>query len=137
MVGGVSGQRFYARRRLPFLVRNSFQPRLTARFVHEAGGVAAYCSFGLHPLVFAFMVFWFSGAILLGGSLALVCLHRIATHSAQNGDWLGVAIPCLMLAFGAALTGGGWWFSSGDKELLLGSVRRAIEAVPETIKLEG
>ena len=83
------------------------------------------------------MIVWFSGVFLGGGTLAFASLQQMLRNSAENGDWLAVAIPCFMLAFGAALVGGGWWLSSGDKEFLIGAVRRIIESDPKRAKLEG
>ena len=120
VIGKVSGDTFYARKRLSPGVRNSFQPRLTAKVNAEAAGSAIHCSFALHPLVIGFIALWAGFVLVIGGSIGL--------SQAARGDWGGLAIPGGMIVFVSVLTSGGWWLAAGDQEYLLAFVRRRTQA---------
>ncbi len=49
---------------------------------------------------------------------------------------MGVFAPVFMLVFMGVLTAAGWWFSSNDKDFLIGMVSRTIEVKPDCIQLE-
>jgi len=133
IIGGVSGTRFFARKRLPLFFHNSFQPRLTARLEEEAGGAVVYCSFALSPFVIGFLIFWVG---FMGGSVAIASLSELSRPSPSEGAWMGVFAPVFMLVFMGVLTGASWWFSSNDKDFLIGIVSRTIEVKPDCIQLE-
>jgi hypothetical protein len=134
IIGGVSGTRFFARKRLPIFFRNSFQPQLTARLEEEAGGAVVYCSFALSTFVIGFLIFWVATVIFMGGSVAIASLSELSRPS--EGAWMGVFAPVFMLVFMGVLTAAGWWFSSNDKDFLIGMVSRTIEVKPDCIQLE-
>jgi hypothetical protein len=136
IIGGVSGNRFFARKRPPLFFRNSFQPRLTARLEEEAGGAVVYCSFAFSPFVIGFLIFWVGTVIFMGGSVAIASLSELSRPSPPEGAWMGVFASVFMLVFMGLLTGAGWWFSSNDKDFLIGMVSRTIEVKPDCIQLE-
>jgi len=136
IIGGVSGTRFFARKRLPLFFRNSFQPQLTARIEEEAGGAVVYCSFALSPFVIGFLIFWVGSVIFMGSSVAIASLSELSRPSPSGGAWMGVFAPVIMLVFAGILTCAGWWFSSNDKDFLIGMVSRTIEVKPDCIELE-
>jgi hypothetical protein len=128
VVGDVSERRILLRKRLSIFVSNSFQPHLRATFLQDAGGTSITCRFMLHPFVIAFMVFWASMVLLIGGAFAVESVGQLLRPNPPDDAWEGVFFPVGMLGFAAALVGAGWLFSSSDKEFLLNFLKRRLQA---------
>jgi hypothetical protein len=109
---------------------------LTAKFEHEVGGTAVYCSFALHPFVTGFLIFWVGFVVLIGGAVGVQSLQELSHPSPPDNVWMGILIPFFMVLFAAVLTCVGWSLSSSDKDFLIGLISRAIEARPDRIQLE-
>jgi hypothetical protein len=103
VVGRVTGSSLRLRKRIGY--RNSFQIFLTATMQPEAGGTLISGGFAMHPFVRVFMLIWFGGVILMGGSIFVATVR--GTFSVTGGHrqniWLGLVLPPAMLAFGAGL----------------------------------
>jgi len=86
-------------------IDNSFQTHLVASMRAEAGGTAIVGTLGMHPAVEAFMVLWFGGVLLLGGSMFVMSLRTLLAGTADSTQnvWMGILVPPLMLAFGYGL----------------------------------
>ena len=127
VIGSVNERRALLRKRLPVFTHNSFQPHLSATFTRHGSGTSVYCKFVLHPFVLIFMTFWVSAVVFIGGTAAVVTIGEILKPNPPEGAWVAIAVPPGMLAFAAALTYGGWMFSSSDKDFLLRFIERRLQ----------
>ena len=59
VIGSIGENSFWLEQKISY--RNSFQTRLRAEFVEEAGGTRIHCRIGMQPLVTGFMMVWFAG----------------------------------------------------------------------------
>jgi hypothetical protein len=128
LLGGLSGNRLSARRRISY--RNSFQTRLRAELTEQNGRTAIHCRFGLEPFVAVFMGVWFAGVISAGGLVFVVCLVEIVSRGsgAEHDAWVGVIVSPLMLIFGLALVRGGKYLARGEREYLLDFLCKTLDA---------
>lgn len=135
-IGHVSGSCFFARKRLPAMTRNSFQPWLTARLSSDGDGTLIKCSFAMNPSVTGFLVFWVSGIVLVGGVLFIQTLGGFATLIPPGGARAGLYFLPLSVLLGPGIAAMGWWLSAGDKDFLLRLVRRAVDREPPVFQFE-
>jgi hypothetical protein len=105
--------------------RNSFLPVLRGTFLRAPAGTTIRIKMELHPLVMAFMCFWFSG-VGLGLAVATTALVSGRTQLSPM-----LLIPLGMLAFGLALVLGGFWSEAKkQKPLLLGMFQKIESSEP-------
>ena len=81
-VGRVSESSFSLRRRIMY--RNSFQTVLRARMRPERGGTVISGTCGMHPLVKGFMLIWFGGVILIGGTVFWTTIWRVLSGNSRG-----------------------------------------------------
>jgi hypothetical protein len=93
--------------------RNSFLPIIRGTFGSGPSGTTIAIKMGLHPLVAAFMCFWFGGVGV--GILAV-----LAALSRGQTEWNPMLlIPFGILLFGWALVSGGFWFEANKTKPVL------------------
>ena len=64
--GSTRGTRLRSRKWIFY--RNSLQIRLSASLLEEGAHTRIFCRFGMHPVVTAFLVFWFGGCFSLAAA---------------------------------------------------------------------
>ena len=125
VVGTVTRARLLVHKRTSVFVRNSFQPHLSATFQPDGGGTSITCRFVLHPFTVAFMVLWVTAVLLVGGG----AVGELVRPNHSDEAWAGVFVLFGMLAFAAALVGGGWWLNASDKDRLIKFLTSKLQAV--------
>ena len=105
--------------------KNSFQTFLTARVIQDGGKTRFDCRFGMHPIVIAFMAFWF-GAVLAIGAGAIVEVSGIAA-ALSIAEPMVLMGPLTMVAFGIVLVTLGRHSSRDDAQFLTEFVRSAVD----------
>jgi hypothetical protein len=111
--GEVMTESFRIRRIIRY--RNSYLPLLRGHIIATSGGSIVEGTMTLQPIVLGFMIFWFSGVILLGGSMTVSLL--------AHGAWQPMAlIPLGMLVFGWILTSGAFTFEARKARASLGEM---------------
>jgi|LGVE01.1.fsa_nt_gb hypothetical protein len=93
--------------------QNSFLPVVTGKFLPGNSGVRVVVHLGLHPLVSAFMYFWFGG---LGLGIIGIVAKFISKQILFSPMLL---IPFGMMIFGWALVSGGFWFEAKKQKSML------------------
>lgn len=79
----------------------------------------------MHPLVKGFMLIWFGGVILIGGT---VFWTTVWTQDAVVGS----AVPVGMFVFGVALVSFGRYLSRDDSQTLMSLLAKKLDAVTTT-----
>jgi hypothetical protein len=112
--GRVTDTAFWVEQRLGY--RNSFKTRLRANLVEGVKGTRIRCQVGVQPLVFWFMVLWFSAVFS-------ALLFDLVTSSGS------IAAPLLqMLVCGAALVAVGRFLARNEQKALIDFVRNSLDA---------
>jgi hypothetical protein len=102
VVGHVTGSSLRLRKRIGY--RNPFQIFLTATMRPETGGTLISGGFAMHPFIRVFLLIWFGGVILIGGSIFVATVRGIFSGTSdRQGMWVGLLAPPIMLAFGVGL----------------------------------
>ena len=103
VIGTVSGDSLSLRKRIFY--RNSFQTSLSAKIRPERGGTVISGEMGMDTLVRAFLVIWFGGVILIGGSMSVSSVSDLLSGSPRPGNNIvGAVVPLLMAGFGVGLS---------------------------------
>ncbi len=122
LIGRVDDSSFKSRQRKRY--RNSFQTYLRAALEDEGHQTRIRCHFGMHPLVTAFMIFWFS-IVLLGTNLPTLA------WLANGGGWEVLALPAcglLMVGLGFGLVSFGRFLARGEQVYLQDFLQETLEA---------
>ena len=98
----IRGRRFRIFAQGPPYIRNSFVPFFYGRLDDKAGGCEIRGRFGIHPIVVAFMTFWFGG---LGAGFVTMVLGRLSilTLPGIPPPLVVVVAPLGMMLFGIGL----------------------------------
>jgi hypothetical protein len=97
--------------------------------VAEGRGTRLRCRFAMHSAVLAFMVLWFGGVLVFGGSMVVTTLRDgLANGAAQDDQILLVVVPIMMLCAGAAMVVFGRYLARDDQRFLLDFLRDTIDA---------
>jgi hypothetical protein len=127
--GSIKGTRLRARKRIFY--RNSFQIRLSASLLEEGAHTRIVCRFGMHPVVIAFLVFWFGALLFIGGGGIIAGVVELISGSRSEArDLVGLLIPALMLMFAAMILLVARYLAAGERLTLTGFVREALKASP-------
>ena len=127
--GSVKGTRLRARKRIFY--RNSFQIRLSASLIEEGSHTRIICRFGMHPVVIAFLVFWFGALLFIGGGgIGAGVFELMSGLHSEARDLVGSLIPAMMLMFGVMMLLVGRYLAAGDRRTLTGFVRETLNALP-------
>jgi hypothetical protein len=111
--------------------RNSFQIRLSASLLEEGAHTRIVCRFGMHPVVIAFLVFWFGALLFIGGGGIIAGVVELISGSRSEArDLVGLLIPALMLMFAAMILLVARYLAAGERLTLTGFVREALKASP-------
>jgi hypothetical protein len=117
--GEITGDQFHINRVIGY--RNSFLPKISGRIEATDNGSIVHVSMRLNVFALVFMCLW----TLIVGSILLVCLVIVLGN--EDRDWSTAAGPAAMLAFGYAITIGGFKYESiqsrKDLEKALKAVR--------------
>ena len=125
--GSVKGTRLRARKRIFY--RNSFQIRLSASLIEEGSHTRIICRFGMHPVVIAFLVFWFGVLLFIGGGGIIAgVVELISGLHSEARDLVGSLIPAMMLMFGVMMLLVGRYLAAGERRTLIGFVRETLKA---------
>lgn len=124
--GHVEDTSFRIRKRIAY--RNSFQPHLSGELSDEDGRTRMRCRLGMHPAVVAFMVIWFGGVVIGGGTVAMRAIGFLLRGGAPADAWPSIAAPAFMLVGGAALVGLGHFAGRNEPRFLLDFLRDTIAA---------
>lgn len=109
-VGAVKDNSFRLQRNIHY--RNSFLPQIRGRMIFVASGTRVNVVMFMHPLVFIFMLFWLASA-------------GYSEWRVSGADYNASLIPLLLIAFGLALSLGG--FLLGSDEGADSAVRRLVQ----------
>jgi len=127
--GSVKGTRLRARKRIFY--RNSFQIQLSASLIEEGSHTRIICRFGMHPVVIAFLVFWFGALLFIGGGgISAGVFELMSGLHSEARDLVGSLIPAMMLMFGVMMLLVGRYLAAGDRRTLTGFVRETLNALP-------
>jgi len=110
--------------------RNSFQSFLAATLRPEAGGTVISGEVAMHPFVRVFMLIWFGGVILIGGTMfvATVGTMLFGSGSQYQNAWMGAVIPPILLAFGFGLVRFGRYLARDETRFLTGFLIQTLNA---------
>ena len=79
--------------------------------------------------VHAFMSFWFTGVILIGGAIfVLSFLSMLRLITAGILTLIGMLVPIGMILFGIALLKFGWFLARNEREKLIDFLRQTLNA---------
>ncbi len=127
VIGHIGERSFSLRKRIFYA--NSFQTIVRGTFIEESRQTRLHCRFGLHPFVAGFMIFWFSGVTLFGGTILLTTISALIAGSALNAHSLaGIGIPLLMLVFGFGLVSLGRSFARDEQTYLVEFLIKTLDA---------
>jgi hypothetical protein len=128
VVGRVTETSLRLRKRIGY--RNSFQSYLAATLRSEAGGTVISGEVAMHPFVRVFMFIWFSGVVLIGGTMfvATVGTMLFSAGSQHQNAWMGAVIPPLMLAFGFGLVRFGRYLARDETRFLRDFLIQTLDA---------
>jgi hypothetical protein len=84
----------------------------------------------------AFLVFWISGVVLVGGVLFIQTLGGFATSMPPGEPRAGLLFLPLSILLGPGIATIGWSLSAGDKDFLLRLVSRAVDLEPPEFQFE-
>ena len=125
--GSIKGTSLRARKRIFY--RNSFQIRLSASLLEEGAHTRIICRFGMHPLVIAFLVFWFGVLLFIGGDGIIAGVVELISGSRPEAcDLVGLLIPAMMLMFGVMILLVARYLAAGERLTLAGFVRETLKA---------
>jgi hypothetical protein len=122
VVGRVSGRSVRLRKRIGY--RNSFQTFLTGALEPNDEGSVFRGTCGMHPLVTAFLVAWFTAVILLSGGMFVQALRG----PVGGGQPFVLLVTPLLGAFGAALIWFGRYLARGEEQFLVIFVAEVLGA---------
>ncbi|MDZ4775386.1 MAG: hypothetical protein SGJ23_01200 [Alphaproteobacteria bacterium] len=114
--------------------RNSFQTRLSLDFLPGARGCSLKCSIGppISVVVFLmFLVFWFSGVVLIGGTITLTAMLAPERIESDLPTPVIALFPLVMLGFGVGLVSLGRWLARDEERFLIEFLCETLEAKPE------
>ena len=127
VVGQVTESSLRLRKRIGY--RNTFQTFLTATMRPEAGGTVISGEFAMHPFVRVFMLIWFGGIIIIGGTMFVATASSMLSGSGQGQNtWMGVVIPTAMLAFGFGLVRLGRFLARTESRFLTDFLVQTLNA---------
>jgi len=128
VVGRVTETSLRLRKRIGY--RNSFQSFLAATLRPEAGGTVISGEVAMHPFVRVFMLIWFGGVILIGGTMfvATVGTMLFGSGSQYQNAWMGAVIPPILLAFGFGLVRFGRYLARDETRFLTGFLIQTLNA---------
>jgi hypothetical protein len=112
--GEVTWEGFKIRRIIHY--RNSFLPMIHGRFEQVRRGIDIKVRMRLHPVVIAFMCFWF-GFLGLG-----ICIIGVSVISGKTEFSPFLLIPFGMVLFGWLLVSGSFWFEAKRAKALLNDI---------------
>jgi hypothetical protein len=116
-VGEIGETRFELRRDIRY--RNSFLPKIRGEISPQAQGTRIATTFGVHPLVLAFMVFWLG----LVGTMAFDVAGSAGRSAPEQ--WLLAG----MFVFGLLLYAGGYF---PEERIARRALAEIVEATPAT-----
>jgi len=123
--GEITGDQFRINRVIGY--QNSFLPKIYGRIEATEKGSIVHVVMRLNAFALIFMCLW----MLIIGSILLVCL--VIVLRSEDQDWSTAAGPTAMLAFGYAITMGGFKYESILSRKDLAKAMKAVrstEAVP-------
>jgi hypothetical protein len=127
--GSIKGTRLRARKRIFY--RNSLQIRLSASLLGEDAHTRIICRFAMHPVVIAFLVFWFGVLLFIGGGGIIAGVVELISGSRPEArDLVGLLIPAMMLMFGVMILLVTRYLAAGERLTLIGFVRETLNASP-------
>jgi hypothetical protein len=128
ILGRVGKNTFRLRKRRFY--RNSFAPFFYGQVSPFNSGSLIEGHFGMHPFVKVFMGIWFSGVILIGGSISLRTVIEIIRngYGGKENQWLGVGIFPIMLTFGVLLIASGKWLGKSEEANILKFLQETLQA---------
>lgn len=122
MVGWVRGRSMRVRRTI--LLRNSFQPNLSADFEPDGAGTLIRCRFGLMPHILTFLAVFTLGAAGFAQIPVMAALNGVEPPPGAPTFWWVAAF----LLLGVVLALIGTWLARDDKRILTEIVARTTEA---------
>jgi hypothetical protein len=126
VIGWVRDHKFSGFKRINY--RNSWQTHVAALI--ETGGTGSRITlrFRMHWFVLAFMVFWFSWVILIGGAIFISGTEAYMRGAASKDTWVTVVVPSGMAVFGLALSMFGRWLARNEQAFLLDFIKSNLKA---------
>src|SRR6266496_2775505 len=102
----------------------------TANFQAETGGSRIEGYFDFSRWVKIFMRLWLGGVVLLGGPILVLTLIDLftGTHHTSGDNWVGLAVPPAMFAWGFLLPRIGRFFGRGEGRFLLEFIEHTLVA---------
>jgi hypothetical protein len=125
LVGRVTD--FTLRLRKQTFYANSFQTRYFATLQPAPGGTIISGSFGMHPFVRAFLVFWFGVLVVVEAILLLVAVGVISLGKDSN-LWVGLIVPPVMAAFGLLWIFVGRFMARDEQRFLTDFLIKTLDA---------
>jgi hypothetical protein len=125
--GRLSARSFRLLKRIHY--RNSFQTCLTGTLEFHVEGTILRVRSGMHPLVIAFLVVWFTGA---GLGCAIILLGWLQGLVPGPVHAVGTIVPLLLLAFGIGLVRFCRWLARDEERFLIDFVAAVLGARVET-----
>jgi hypothetical protein len=113
---------------------NSFQSHLFAEIADSKDGTWLFCRVGVHPLVVAFVAFWFIGVVwfcygfFLEGDDARATFNVFGVAYAIQGRWVAALIPLLFVGFGVGIVKYCHYLARDEQAFLIDFLRDTIGA---------
>lgn len=128
VVGRVTQTSLKLRKRIGY--RNSFQSFLTAAMRAEGTGTVISGEFAMHPFVRVFMILWFSGVILIGGTMFFITIGALLFGPTHHGDhaWIGAVVPPIMIGFGVGLIRFGQYLARNEARFITDFLLQTLNA---------
>ena len=126
VVGRVSRGRFTGYKRI--IYGNSFRTFVWADVNPGSRGTVLTLRVGMSRFVIPFMAFWFTGVILIGGSASVMAVKDFLEGNSNNGEWIALIVPPLMIAFGVALVAFGRWLGRNERPFLIEFIKSTLSA---------
>jgi len=129
VVGRVTPSSLRLRVRIGY--KNSFQSVLIAKLSQESRGTAISGDIRMYWFVRVFLLLWFSGVILIGGTIFVVTARDLLVGAAATGPrWSGLLLPWIMLSGGLGVVWFGRHLARTEGDLLTAFLRKTLDAVP-------
>ena len=126
VIGWLRNNKFTGYRRIYY--GNSFRTRVLALFEDNGNGSRIVLRFGVNPFAQAFMAFWFTGVLGIGGTIFIFGLQAAISGSEPVGNWISLVVPPLMVAFGIGFYKFGRWLARNEQAFLLDFIMTTLKA---------
>jgi hypothetical protein len=125
----IDGERFRLQKRRYY--RNDFAPNFYGGIQPWGSSARIEGYFGPPRWAVIFLRIWLGAAVLFTLPVAWVCVRRLLSGGSQDGDYVGLLVPLLFVAFGTLMPRFGDWLGRNEKTFLLQFMQTTLAAKQE------